>query len=369
MPTWKRLAAACNGSWCAARLGVGQLSFFLRSGGERADARRRWRSDSVSSWILILSCLSCAALAQSPSRARATTGAATSDFQSAPAAELQSALTRAMAGRSGSAVVVDVDSGKIIAAHHPAAAARRLARPGSAIKPFVLLALLRNGKTGADTRLMCRRTVEVGGHHLDCTHPETGVPLNSIEALAYSCNSWFIQNAARLTSAELRDALVQAGLTSRTRAVPDETTGNVNEAGTLEQRELQSVGEYGIEVTPLELLWAYRGVAQASKSGDRDSSLKTVAAGLEASIRYGMAQKARVAGMDLAGKTGTALADEGSWTHGWFAGYAPADRPEIALVVFLERGRGPTDAAAIAGQIFSAYFAGHQKMSSSRNSN
>ena len=58
--------------------------------------------------------------------------------------------------------------------------------------------------------------------------------------------------------------------------------------------------------------------------------------------------------MKVAGKTGTALADEGPWTHGWFAGYAPAENPEIVLVVFLEKGHG-SDAAALARQIFDAF--------------
>ena len=59
--------------------------------------------------------------------------------------------------------------------------------------------------------------------------------------------------------------------------------------------------------------------------------------------------------MKIAGKTGTALVAEGAWRHGWFAGYAPADKPQIALVVFLEQGHGPTDAAGVAREIVAAY--------------
>ena len=62
--------------------------------------------------------------------------------------------------------------------------------------------------------------------------------------------------------------------------------------------------------------------------------------------------------MKVAGKTGTALADEGPWTHGWFAGYAPAENPEIVLVVFLENGHG-SDAAALASKIFGAFAEDH----------
>jgi penicillin-binding protein 2 len=43
-------------------------------------------------------------------------------------------------------------------------------------------------------------------------------------------------------------------------------------------------------------------------------------------------------------------------THAWFVGYAPAEEPEIALVVFLERGTGAGDAAPLAGKILRHYF-------------
>jgi cell division protein FtsI/penicillin-binding protein 2 len=62
-------------------------------------------------------------------------------------------------------------------------------------------------------------------------------------------------------------------------------------------------------------------------------------------------------GISAAGKTGTA-AGPGPQTHGFFAGYAPADRPEIVLVVYLEHGHG-NDAAVIANSIFAAYARTH----------
>ena len=59
--------------------------------------------------------------------------------------------------------------------------------------------------------------------------------------------------------------------------------------------------------------------------------------------------------MKVAGKTGTAPAEEGPWTHAWFAGYAPADNPEIVVLVFLEKGHGGSEAAIVAREIFGAY--------------
>jgi penicillin-binding protein 2 len=58
--------------------------------------------------------------------------------------------------------------------------------------------------------------------------------------------------------------------------------------------------------------------------------------------------------MKIAGKTGTAASASTPRTHGFFVGYAPADKPEIVMVVFLEQGRG-MDAAAVAQTVFAAF--------------
>jgi cell division protein FtsI/penicillin-binding protein 2 len=71
-----------------------------------------------------------------------------------------------------------------------------------------------------------------------------------------------------------------------------------------------------------------------------------------------MARLASVADMKVAGKTGTSRTDQGPWTNAWFSGYAPADKPQIAVVVFLEKGTGPGDAAVLGSEIFRASFQG-----------
>jgi len=60
----------------------------------------------------------------------------------------------------------------------------------------------------------------------------------------------------------------------------------------------------------------------------------------------------------IAGKTGTAQAAPGTEPHAWFAGFAPADRPRIALAVIVEHGgHGGTVAGPIAREIFRACLA------------
>jgi penicillin-binding protein 2 len=83
----------------------------------------------------------------------------------------------------------------------------------------------------------------------------------------------------------------------------------------------------------------------------------------------GGAQRARVPGRDVAGKTGTAqvVSNRGRAAaaeagidvrdHGWFAFFAPRDNPQIAGVVFAEHGEHGYLAAPIARHIIETYFA------------
>jgi penicillin-binding protein 2 len=63
-------------------------------------------------------------------------------------------------------------------------------------------------------------------------------------------------------------------------------------------------------------------------------------------------------GIPVAGKTGTAeVGGSDIEPHAWFVAYAPADSPEIALVVMIENaGEGSTVAAPLARQVIEAYY-------------
>jgi penicillin-binding protein 2 len=76
----------------------------------------------------------------------------------------------------------------------------------------------------------------------------------------------------------------------------------------------------------------------------------------------GTGAAARLPGLDIAGKTGTAQTIANSKSskgqdHAWFAAFAPAKDPEAVVVVLVERGgHGGEAAAPIARQIFKAIF-------------
>jgi cell division protein FtsI/penicillin-binding protein 2 len=75
-----------------------------------------------------------------------------------------------------------------------------------------------------------------------------------------------------------------------------------------------------------------------------------------------VASNAKVAGVTVAGKTGSAEFGEqhadGSYdTHAWFVGFAPFEDPQIAVVVFLDRaGAASQSAAPAAARILDYYF-------------
>jgi cell division protein FtsI/penicillin-binding protein 2 len=70
-----------------------------------------------------------------------------------------------------------------------------------------------------------------------------------------------------------------------------------------------------------------------------------LAAGFMAAVNEGSASGAFDPEIVVAGKTGTCSG------VGWFASYAPADRPEVVIVVFMRRGSGSA-ASAIAGRVY-----------------
>ncbi|HZS00647.1 MAG TPA: penicillin-binding protein 2 [Chloroflexota bacterium] len=84
--------------------------------------------------------------------------------------------------------------------------------------------------------------------------------------------------------------------------------------------------------------------------------------GMEQGYNGTLLQHLRTPGLRAAGKTGTAEfygprnARGELPTHAWYTGFAPADKPEIAVTVFVELGSGSNEAAPIATRIFRNYF-------------
>jgi len=236
------------------------------------------------------------------------------------------ACARSAPGFPGVAVVLDVATGRMIAAE--GAADSVVAPPGSTMKPLTLATLLHAGKLRAEETFPCPGRLILDGRSLACSHPTLGAAMDARSALAYSCNCFVAQFAQRFAPGELAASLRRYGLTARNQAA--------------EAQRLQALGESGILTTAAELAMAYRRLAA--------NATEPIRAGLEASVEFGTAQLARVSGATVAGKTGTVQTSKGA-AVAWFAGFAPSRAPKLAIAVMLQGRSGGAYAAPVAARI------------------
>jgi cell division protein FtsI/penicillin-binding protein 2 len=219
-------------------------------------------------------------------------------------------------GAHGGAIVVDRKTRLAIFAQMPDLGGP----PGSTLKPLVLQALLERGRLRAEEAFPCPGDLRLDGRSFACTHPPMAAPFTVRTAIAYSCNCYAARVAARFAPGELTRELAAWGIEARGTRV-----------------ELQALGEEGVIATPATLAAAYARLA--------GRALEPVKAGMEDAVRYGTAQRAQVAGLDLAGKTG-------SGNHSaWFAGFTAT----LAIAVLVQGRSGGADAAPIAARILQRY--------------
>jgi cell division protein FtsI/penicillin-binding protein 2 len=246
-------------------------------------------------------------------------------------------------------VVLEIGSGHLLASAHLAEASRTLATPGSTLKPLILYFALASEHWDPERRVACSRQMRIGSHQLNCSHPVAG-PMNAQQALTWSCNSYFAELAGTLSPPELRQAFSERGLLAATGLTRQEEMAAFREPRTREQVQLAALGVEGIRVTLPELAEAYRSLAIELAAHRETVASRTVAAGLTDSASFGMAGAASLGGVPIAGKTGTASAEGGGPTHGWFAGFAPAESPRVVVGVYLPTGHG-SDAAQVAARL------------------
>ncbi|RXH58614.1 penicillin-binding transpeptidase domain-containing protein [Granulicella sibirica] len=241
-----------------------------------------------------------------------------------------------LAGTNASAILLDVQTGRTIATFGRTGIP---STPGSTLKPFLLLAALKEGIVTEHTTVECRGilTIDDRGHprNLACTHPRTTTIFAAQAALAYSCNTYFARLAARMSPTQLTQSLSNFGI--RTQPIDDPN-----------QRILQALGLFSVKVSAEQLARAYALLAREFTSAHSNPA-NIVHQGLLDSVSFGMADNAAVPGLTLAGKTGTASDPGRPWTHGWFAGIVE-DAPATVLVVYVPHGSG-ADAATLARTI------------------
>jgi penicillin-binding protein 2 len=283
--------------------------------------------------------------------------------------------------------------------------------PGSTFKPFTALAGLGAGLIDPRERLTCFGRIVYGRRTFRCAHGHVHGPVDLHDALMQSCNVYFFQQALTITMDRIAQMAFDFGLGRRTGiGINQEAAGFIPTRAWYAQRFPgqfrygftlnTAIGQGSTRVSVLQLALAYAALANGGtlfvpqlvervQSPDGTTlqvfppavrrhvsvapqHLEIVTRALRdvlADVR-GTAHSSDIPEVEIAGKTGTAqvsrLARHGedprrAWfqarDHAWFAAFAPARAPEIAVVVFVEHGgSGGAEAAPVAAQIIREYF-------------
>jgi penicillin-binding protein 2 len=277
--------------------------------------------------------------------------------------------------------------------------------PGSLFKVVVAAAALQGQVITPFDRLACARQWMFGGrpYHNWEDHDRGALTLH--EAIQFSCNTFFYQLGLKVGPERIAQMAQEFGLGRVTNSgLIGERPGLVP-SPTWKREALKdkwhpgdtvslAIGQGLITVTPLQVarmmaaianggtLWKPRLVTRVVTPDGRLIREETpeiqgrveaapvvfefLRDALGAVVAEGTGKQARVPGVSVGGKTGTAQTHEfrsdadrkrRDQDHAWFAGFAPLDEPQVVVVVFAERaGLGGQVAAPIAREILKAVF-------------
>jgi len=271
--------------------------------------------------------------------------------------------------------------------------------PGSIFKVVTAAAALESGRYGPKSRFDDPGYCEVYGRRVnnyDTTRPFGNVDLR--QALVNSINSVFCNIGKELGAGAIIDQAKRFGFYE---TPPLETPDNervasgVYEGDKLFDPEVDSdidpgrfaFGQERLLVTPLQMAMVAAGIANdgvvmephvvdrilspkgsivvRSKPDELGRAVKPRTAGAIASmmrdaVESGTGTAARISGLVVAGKTGTAETGVAGTNNAWFICFAGRERPQVALAVVLEQqnGTGGELAAPIAREVLQALLPG-----------
>jgi len=274
--------------------------------------------------------------------------------------------------------------------------------PGSVFKILVAAAGLQEGTLTPLDRTHCTGEFHLGASTFKDWKDGGHGTVNLHEAIVQSCNVFFYEAGLRIGGAAIVRYASAFGFGQPTAIdlpgeknglLPRPQLGRGRQGRTYPAGETvnMSIGQGTVLVTPMQVarfmaaianggvLWRPRLVQRVERpdhgvvwsdegqvSGHVELS-PVVWAFLRQSLWSvvndgGTGAAARIPGLDIAGKTGTAQmiakskAEKGQ-DHAWFAAFAPAKAPEVVVVVIAERGgKGGQVAAPIARKILNAIF-------------
>lgn len=269
--------------------------------------------------------------------------------------------------------------------------------PGSTFKILTAIAAIDTNKYLLQTRYFCAGSFKLGEKNFRCWEKSGHGDIDMFNAIRLSCNVYFINLGLRLGIDNIEKYAKMFGFSQKTNIdLPYEMTGVVpskrwkKEKVSIDWYEGDtasvSIGQGYLNVTPLQLalfvsIIANRGIFYTpyivSKIVDHEGNVlyfhtpekkeiknikpevwDFVFKSMKAVVDSGTGMSAKLSGISIAGKTGTAQNPNGQ-DHAWFICFGPVDEqapPELALAILVEHGgKGGAVAAPIAREIFKSY--------------
>ena len=259
--------------------------------------------------------------------------------------------------------------------------------PGSAWKLAVAAMALKRGIVGPRSHMPipCRGGLQYGNRFFRCWDAHGHGDLTLTEAIAQSCDVYFYQLGIKLGVTSLLEDANEWGFRGRTGIdlpgeIPSEfptgpeyydrlygprrwtsavalnlAIGQGENAQTLVQmmRLYQQLASDGQIRTPFIVKPAVTSGPNASLDLSADQ-LSVLRRAMIAVVEQGTARGSRLANVTIAGKTATAQNPHGL-DHGWFIGFAPADKPEIVVGAIIEFARHGTAVAPLVSRSIAHY--------------
>jgi len=362
------------------------------------------------------------------------------DIQLSIDLDLQAVAELAMDGRNGAVVALDPRTGEVLAmVSRPAFDANKFAEritakdwkqiadnpdhpmlnraiqaqqaPGSTFKPFVALAGLETGTIDDQFTVHCTGGVSLYGRYQRCWVKTGHGTISLHNGIVHSCDVYFYTLGAKLGINKIARYASLTGLGEPTGIdLPHEAMGivpsekwklrNFRQKWYPGETPSVAIGQGALTVTPLQLARALGGVAlggiwhhphllksmgpaeEPAVSALTAANVRKVVDGMFGVVNEGggTGGRARLPGIDVCGKTGSAQLASNDYLQGkvakrnlkdnaWFEGFAPCHAPEIVVVALFEHGEHGQFAAPIVRDVIKAYFDKKARLSSELQQN
>ncbi len=248
--------------------------------------------------------------------------------------------------------------------------------PGSTFKILTAASALDSGVTFPEDDFYCSAKVTVDGDTIRCWGRAHGAETLA-QGLQNSCNPVFVELALRMGTDTFYRYLTAFGLGKKTGIdLPGESSGILIGSRYVKRVDLARIGfGQSVAVTPIQLVMAANAAINGGKlmkprlveaiespSGEvlqrfnptvvatpiKAETSETLRGLLEGVVSEGGGKNAKIDGYRIGGKTGTAqVYKEGRIVRdvhiGSFYGFAPADDPQVSILVIVNEARVPID--------------------------